>query len=419
MKTIKAIILILTLFMMSVFSVSSDVSAEDSIPSWYSHRPEWHLGMDVSSAFVPGTNSFLRGENLLGKRIGGNMSGSVKADFSFSPDTREGILYKDAYQGIGVGMESFLAGELLGTPGTAYVYQGAPIIRLSKRLWLGYEWKFGVAFGWKHYNTAYENIGESTVMINDTGGDVADNNAAISTPVTAMMALGLRIHYSLSERWNLTFGIEGQHFSNGNTSWPNAGVNSLGATIGISYILNPQNRKEIDSSGFAQEADRGKWMYDIMAYGAWRKRVVTVGIPETPQLCPGKFGVAGLQFSPLRSLNRYVAVGPALDLQWDESAGLEPYWVSGSYDENIKFYHPPFGKQLSLGISAHAELTMPIFSVNAGLGYDIVNPKGNKSFYQSLTLKTFLTKNIFLNIGYRLGNFKHPQNLMLGVGVRI
>ncbi|MDE6400294.1 MAG: acyloxyacyl hydrolase, partial [Muribaculaceae bacterium] len=95
------------------------------------------------------------------------------------------------------------------------------------------------------------------------------------------------------------------------------------------------------------------------------------------------------------------------------------YWVEGSYEDNIKFRRPPFGKQISVGISAHAELTMPIFSVNVGLGYDVVNPQGEKAFYQSLTLKTFLKKIIYLNTGYRLGNFKDPQNLMLGIGVRL
>lgn len=402
MKSDNSTIQILISLIVGMSLVSSDVFAEDSLPSWFSRRPEWQIGAEASPAFVPGTNGFLRGENYSEKRIGGNMSGSVRAGFRFASDTAEGMLYNDVYQGVGLGVESFFANELLGTPVTAYVFQGAPITRLSKRAWLGYEWKFGAAFGWKHYD-------EQT----------ADNNAAVSTPVTAMMDLGLKFHYSLAERWDLTFGIEGQHFSNGNTSWPNAGVNSIGASIGVSYILNPDSNSEITPSGLAQEADRGRWLYDIIAYGSWRKRVVSIGDPAMPQLCPGKFGVVGLQFSPMRSLDRYVAVGPALDLQWDESAGLEPYWVSGSYDGNIKFYRPPFGKQISLGLSAHAELTMPIFSVNAGLGYDIINPKGDKRFYQSLTLKTFLTKNVFLNVGYRLGNFKHPQNLMLGVGVRI
>lgn len=85
----------------------------------------------------------------------------------------------------------------------------------------------------------------------------------------------------------------------------------------------------------------------------------------------------------------------------------------------IRFRRPPFGKQISIGLSAHAELTMPVFSVNAGMGYDIINPKGNKAFYQSLAVKTFVSRNIYLNVGYRLGSFKDPQNLMLGIGVRL
>ncbi len=62
---------------------------------------------------------------------------------------------------------------------------------------------------------------------------------------------------------------------------------------------------------------------------------------------------------------------------------------------------------------------MPIFAINAGLGVDLLNPKGDKRFYQSLTLKTFVTEKIFINVGYRLGDFKDPQNLMLGLGVRL
>lgn len=121
----------------------------------------------------------------------------------------------------------------------------------------------------------------------------------------------------------------------------------------------------------------------------------------------------------MRQLGRYVAVGPSLDLQWDESAALDSYWIDGSYGENIKFERPTFGKQISAGLSAHAELTMPVFAVNAGLGFNIVNPEGEKRFYQSLTLKTFVSRNLFLNVGYRLGSFKEPQNLILGIGVRL
>lgn len=374
----------------------------DTIPGMFSRPVEWRLGAELSPAWVPGTNGFLKGNNPQGKHINSTFSGDIRADFSFAPSTREGMLYRGLYQGVGIGVNTFFSNSLLGTPVSAYVYQGAPIFHLNSRLWVGYEWQFGAAFGWKHYD-------EQT----------AENNAVVSTPVTAHMGLGLKLHYALSSRWQMSFGLTANHYSNGNTSWPNAGVNSIGASVGIAYTLNPADEAPAPDRELAAEADRHTWFYDIAAFGSWRKRIVTVGEPAEPQLCPGKFGVLGLQFAPMYRLNRLLAVGPALDLQWDESAGLAPYWIPGSYDENIKFERPPFGKQISAGLSAHAELTMPIFSVNVGVGYDFVNPKGDKAFYQSLTLKTFVSRHIYINTGYRLGNFKDPQNLMIGLGCRL
>ncbi|MDE6296639.1 MAG: hypothetical protein K2L89_02235 [Muribaculaceae bacterium] len=102
----------------------------------------------------------------------------------------------------------------------------------------------------------------------------------------------------------------------------------------------------------------------------------------------------------------------------DKSTELKRYLIEGT-DDDPKFRHVPFERQVSVGISAHAELTAPIFSVNAGIGYNVINPKGDRAFYQSLTVKAFFTKNFFLNVGYRLSAFKDPHNIMLGIGYRI
>lgn len=381
---------------------TSLTSRADSIPSGFSRAPEWRIGAEISGAGVPQTNRFLKGSNPLDKPISASLAGDVRADFSFNPRTREGILYKGIYQGVGVGFNTFFAPSLTGTPVSAYVYQGAPFAHFGKKLWLGYEWEFGAAMGWKHYDE-----------------DVADYNTAIGTSVTAHMGISVKLHYALTERVEMSIGMSGQHFSNGNSEYPNAGVNSIGASIGIAYKLNPTKDAAVENKELEREADRHGWFYDIMAFGAWRKRIVRVGESREAELCPGKFGVLGLQFAPMYTLNRWVAIGPSLDLKWDESAELEPYWVAGSHWDNIKFERPPFGKQISAGLAAHAELTMPIFSLNAGIGFDVISPKGEKRFYQSLTLKTFVTDFLYINTGYRLGNFKDPQNLMLGIGVRL
>ena len=72
------------------------------------------------------------------------------------------------------------------------------------------------------------------------------------------------------------------------------------------------------------------------------------------------------------------------------------------------------------GLSARAELQMPIFAVNAGIGHSLWAPGGDdmRGWYQTFTLKTFVTRNLYVSTGYRLVRFKNPGNLMLGVGWR-
>ncbi len=394
MKSKILVLIIISLVEFTLF-------ASDTISSGFSAPLKWRAGIDLSAGWVPGTCAFIRGDNPSKSPINSYIGGDARVDFSFNPKSRPGILYKGLYQGIGIGANSFFHAKTLGTPISVYAFQGAPFAKLGNNVWLGYEWQFGAAFGWKSY------CEQSTY-----------NTAPVSTHATAHMGISAKIHYTISDRWELNAGVLLKHFSNGNTSFPNRGVNSVGAVVGVSYNLNAvEKRNPYSNNSLIEEADKGKWMFDIMAFGAWRKRVLV--IDNSPTILPGKFGVLGMQFSPLRKLNRYVAVGPAIDILWDESADLAPYWVEGSYGENILFRRPKFGDQISVGASAHAELTMPIFTLNAGLGYDFIKPNGERRFYQSLTLKTFITHNIYLNVGYRLARFQDPQNLMLGIGVRL
>ena len=41
-----------------------------------------------------------------------------------------------------------------------------------------------------------------------------------------------------------------------------------------------------------------------------------------------------------------------------------------------------------------------------------------EGFYQILALKTYVTRHLFLHVGYQLSKFKDPNNLMLGIGYR-
>ncbi|MDE6369565.1 MAG: acyloxyacyl hydrolase, partial [Muribaculaceae bacterium] len=91
--------------------------------------------------------------------------------------------------------------------------------------------------------------------------------------------------------------------------------------------------------------------------------------------------------------------------------------VENSYGEYIKFYRQPFADCFAAGLSVRTELTLPIFSINAGIGRNIIaNGPDTRIFYQTLALKAYVWQGTFLQVGYQLSNFHLPNNLMLGVG---
>lgn len=372
----------------------------DSVPAH--SRTVSRVGVDMRYGWVPPTNSYIRGGNHLNRTIIANAAAHLRYDFSFTDATAFGRVYPGTYQGVGVGANTFFQSSLLGTPVAVYVFQGAPVFRFSSRLWLGYEWNFGASFGWKKYDETDN-----------------DQNMVIGSSANAYINVSFLINYRLSGRWRLWCGVDGSHYSNGNTSWPNAGGNTIGARIGISYALGNESAscgRVAPSATELMEYESPLWSYDLMAYGAARKRVVSCG--GDPSLVPGNFGVAGIQFAPMRRFNRFFRAGVSADIQYDESSNLSSHWVNGTYDDDIKFYRPGFIKQVSVGLSARAELNMPIFSVNVGFGRNLIGPADSRKFYQLLALKTFVTRHLFLHTGYQLSNFKDPNNLMIGVGYR-
>lgn len=87
--------------------------------------------------------------------------------------------------------------------------------------------------------------------------------------------------------------------------------------------------------------------------------------------------------------------------------------------DDLKFHRPPFREQFAVGLSLRAEWVMPIFSINAGIGRNLYAVGMiQKGFTRFWLLKTYVTRHLFLHVGYQLSKFKDPNNLMLGLGYR-
>lgn len=356
------------------------------------------LSIDLRPGWVAPTSGLLKKDEFGERQVSATFSPHLRYSFKFNPNSsRDGALYPNTYQGIGLSYTQFYKKTVLGHPVTLYLFQGSRIASLSDRLSFDYEWNFGASAGWKKFNP----------LDNPLHGPIGSH-------VNAYINLSFLFSYQVNNRWKLTAGIDGTHYSNGNTHLPNSGVNMVGGRIGVAYTFgeDKSNERPIEMPKFKPGIG-----YDLTVYGATRQRIFFEYEDSPGDYIPGSFGVVGLNFSPMYSFNRYLRAGISADFQYDESANISKYHVDGTYDEDIKFYRQPFKERFSAGLSLHAELTMPIFSINIGLGRNfIASGPDTRIFYQTLALKAYIIKGAYLQAGYQLRDFHNPNNLMLGVG---
>ena len=375
---------------------AQETGANDTV----SRHPLTHgVGIDFRPVYLIPTNEFFAGENAAWQPLRKSVSAHLKYSFRFHPDSRYGKLYPHTYQGIGVSYHSFFDKAEIGTPVAVYAFQGARITRLSSRLSLDYEWNFGASFGWKKYDELSN-----------------PQNVLIGSKINAYINLGFLLNWQVHKYWKLAAGVDLTHFSNGNTHYPNGGLNVIGGRIGIVRTLG-----ETDEAAGSITPGRlfikPHVSYDLVVYGATRKRGL-IG-DDVSSMIPGSFGVAGINFAPMYNFNNYFRAGLSQDAQYDERANIKDYKLEGSFMDDLKCHRPPFREQFAVGLSLRAEWVMPIFSINAGIGRNLIcSGDDTKGFYQILALKTYVTRHLFLHVGYQLSKFKDPNNLMLGLGYR-
>ena len=383
----------------SAWAMPAEGMPPDSLPDAEIRKIVSMIGADVRPTYVfPSFRDDVLRESLsMDNASDIRFCGSFHLNygFSFTPESEAGKLYPGVAQGVGAGVNLFHHPADVGVPVSLYLFQTAPVCRFNSRLSLDYSWNFGASAGWK-----------------PSDGVTTRSNVIVGSKVNAYINLGLALRWELKDDVSLSAGLDITHFSNGNTSFPNPGVNMAGLKVGISRSFG----KRAEGTPFMRDTlyREHHVSYDLTGYGAWRKRVYRGG--ETPVLLNGHYGIAGLTFAPMWDLKWYLRVGVSADFQWDESSDLKHYHISGTTTEDIRFSHPPFFSQVSAGLSARAELVMPFFSVNLGFGYNLIGPVEARASYQMANLKVYLTRGLYLNVGYQLQNFQRQNNLMLGLG---
>ena len=262
-------------------------------------RPEalvHKFGLDVSPGALFRTDDFFKGANAAGKEFGTTLSVHLKYAFQFGPETRFGRNYPFTYQGVGLGYNTFFNSAEVGTPVALYVFQHARIAALTERLSLDYEWNFGLSFGWKPFD-------EQTNPF----------NTVVGSKINAYINLGLMLNWRFAPRWSLTAGVGLTHFSNGNTRYPNGGVNLIGGRVGVMRTFGRDAADDRRAAVRRSDPFRPYVSYDVILYGALRKK----GFLQESRayLIPGSFAVAGLNFTPMYNFSRFFRAGLSLQPQ--------------------------------------------------------------------------------------------------------
>lgn len=395
-------IIVLLGVVMTGYIPSVEAQANDSLSFRRRNRFVHGLGVEFRPEYIFPTHPFLRGENPESKLIRGASSFHLKYSLRYRPGSVDERIYRGVYQGIGFGRYSFGEPEQLGDPIVFYLFQGARIARICRWLSLNYEWNFGLSTGWKPYDAEYN-----------------EYNKMVGSGTNAYINTNFYLHWKLTPRLSLTSGITLAHFSNGNTSFPNAGLNTIGAKIGLNY--NFYRKEDLMAETAADRTSVPEFhphvSYDFVFFGSWRRKGIYVYEGQAPS--PEAYPVFGINFNPMYNLNYKLRLGVSLDGVYDGSANiyLRDEMISGNIEKS-DILRPSLGKQFALGFSGRIEYVMPFFTVGVGMGTNVIGEGDLKSFYQLLILKIALSRETFLHVGYNLQQFREPNFLMLGVGFR-
>lgn len=392
---------VITMVVVTILISAPSFAGSTAIHAFLSKKRFIHkIGIETRPGYIFQENLFLRGENEKRQPIDITFSGHLKYAFQSQPNTMIDRIFGGAYQGIGIAYYTFGEKKSLGDPIAFYLFQGARIARLHSRMSLNYEWNFGLSAGWKPHDFEHNPY-----------------NIIIGSKINAYIDANLYLSWMISRKLDLITGITLTHFSNGNTRFPNAGLNTTGLKVGLTYLFNRQNGLYSKSSFRTPVPTFPRHVsYDLVLFGSWRRKGVPY-IDDHLLASPDTYPVVGFNFAPMYHSGYRFRLGLSLDGYYDGSANV--YIAPHIVGTNPPFMKPSVRNQLALGLSARTEYVMPYFSVNLGLGVNVLHGGGDlKALYQVLALKIEVTRNSFLHIGYSLQNFETPNFLMLGIGFR-
>jgi hypothetical protein len=307
------------------------------------------------------------------------------------------------YFGVGIYKPFFNRTEV-GNPFAIYAFRGSTLKQFTDNLGLNLEINLGLSMNWKTY-------------------DPIDNpeNVAISTPTNAHVGLRMYFDYAISKHFDLKFGADLNHISNGANCKPNRGLNMGALSFSLAYNFNPPNNGFLLRNPTIELPEKPRHTeHNTQFIISYRRLDFLKGGPNLSTPYPDKkFNVLGLVYTPMMVRNYKYKWGPSVRLIYDESARAKAWGkqnsVDGSWYDHIEL--SDFSNRLSLGFGLTGEISVPIASFFASLGYSVYNRHHeDRRFFQVIGTKVYLYGNFFGTFGISATDFSVAQFLYWSVG---
>ncbi|MCL2412717.1 MAG: acyloxyacyl hydrolase [Bacteroidales bacterium] len=357
--------------------------------------------LEVNTAFgqVFNTNDFVStipGYQAFSLRFAQTSTGSRWEDFA----------YNMPFFGVGFYMPTFANNPGLGNPFSIYMFRGSTLRQFTNDLGLIFEIGLGLSMNWDHYDP-FDN----------------PNNMAIGSRNNVHVGMRLYLEYFLSRNFNLKFGVDLNHFSNGASRRPNGGVNLGALSLSLAYNFNPPNKGMLLRNPPLLEPPYVPARIDHSVQfiiSSRQSRFSTYGTGLLTDFVDHSFTVLGVAYSPMIVRGFRYKWGPSIRLIYDESsrarAWREKHPIDGQLYYRVEI-DPRFRNRLSLGLGFSGEISMPVASVFAKLGYNVYHRHlVDSRLYQVVGVKAYLQDNFFATFGISATQFSQAQYLYWSFG---
>ncbi len=377
-------------------SLALDVSAQDKGKVKIS--PNFFIRVDGEFGYVLPTDDFLKGKNLTGAPItqvgGGNIEAGWRAR---GGNVYDPILKYPAF-GFGLLTYGFPQTTELGYPNAFYMFLNAPYKRW-KNFSINYIIRLGMSYNWEP-NNPVENPA----------------NLVLGSYRNLYIAFGSEVEYRVSDRVNAGVGFKFAHFSNGQSSLPNSGMNLLTPHVGLTYNFNGGEKNEFPDVPKPEYTDKSMEYYVTLGNGI---RQIFFDSAQTG--VNSRLGVSYPVYN--------ISLGAQYHYGWAGKfgGGLDfIYW--GAYNADIQggpggIVQPvkyDFADYLQVGVFVSYEFVLNNVSIYAQPGYRIIRKEYENmptDFYQHLALKYHM-RDFIIGVAIRAVNFGQAEYIEWNIGYR-